>query len=273
MEAFYQLATIDYQLLAQELDWQRVFQELGTRYEDNFRLLDVACGSGKFPAALLNFAGLRECENLSVNYSLLDPAAFSIRTAREQLDGPFKAAEEHECTLQDFEPPAPYDVVWATHALYCVPQRDLDVAVDRMLTSLKTTGLGFIAHASRDAHYVHFHDLYLQSRSSGDAEPYSTGEQIADVLQAKVDPAQLQCWSIEYEGRLDLDDRDTAEGYLQRCLFDDTISLDEMLADEAMGAHLRSCMDKSEGSWRFPQKVWLMFFGEFAKSIADYKPQ
>ena len=72
-------------------------------------------------------------------------------------------------------------------------------------------------------------------------------------------------------GTLDLEDRETAELYLQRCLFDDTLSLDDMLADQRMGDHLRSCMDKTSGMWRFPQKAWLIFFGELAESIGDYR--
>jgi SAM-dependent methyltransferase len=272
MEAFYRLASIDYQLLAEELDWLQVFQELAQRCQPEIRLLDVACGSGQFPAALLKFGGLEMSQDLSVKYSLLDPSDFSIRTARQRLVGPFEPSEEHLCTIQQFEPTTSrYAVVWATHALYCVPQCELEVAVDQMLAALETTGLGFIAHASQQSHYVRFHDLYLQSLRSDNAEPFRTGEQLVEVLQAKVDMAELRCWSIDYEGRLDLDDRDTAERYLQRCLFDDTISLDGMLADKRMGDHLRSCIDGSRGMWRFPQRVWLIFFGELAKSIGDYR--
>ena len=272
MEAFYRLASIDYQLLAEELDWGKVFQELARRCEPEIRLLDVACGSGQFPAALLKYGGLQMSQDFSVKYSLLDPSDFSIRTARQRLADPFEPSEEHLCTIQQFEPTASrYAVAWATHALYCVPQCELGVAVDQMLAALASTGLGFIAHASQQSHYVRFHDLYLQSLRSEHAKPYSTGEQIIEVLQAKVDPAALRCWSIDYEGQLDLDDRDTAERYLQRCLFDDTISLDAMLADERMGDHLRCCIDDSSGTWRFAQRVWLIFFGELAKSIGDYR--
>lgn len=275
MEAFYQLASIDYQLLAEELDWLRVFQGIADRRhgsEPDMRLLDVACGSGQFPAALLKFAGLQENQELKVKYSLLDPSDFSIRTARERLDGPFEPAEEHLCTIQQFDPTdSRYSMMWATHALYCVPQSEITMAVQQMLAALDRTGLGFIAHASQQSHYVRFHDLYLESRGAEHAEPYSTGEQIVEAFKTKVEPTELRCWSIDYEGTLDLNDRETAERYLQRCLFDDTISLEEMLADDRMGDHLRSCMDSDAGKWRFPQKVWLIFFGELAKTIDDYR--
>ncbi len=272
MEAFYRLAATDYRLLAEELAWLPVFQELAQRYGPEIRLLDIACGSGQFPAALLEFGGLQQDPNLAVKYSLLDPSDFSIRTARQQLAGPFEPAEEHLCTIQQFQPTTSrYAVAWAIHALYCVPERELEVAIDRMLAAVETTGLGFIAHASQQSHYVKFHDRYLQSLGSDQAVPFSTGEQLIQVLQAQVDAAELQYWSIDYEGRVDLDDRDTAERYLQRCLFDDSISLDSMLADPHMGDHLRSCIDASSGMWRFPQRVWLIFFGGLAKSISDYK--
>ena len=160
MEAFYRLASIDYRLLAEELDWGKVFQELAQRCGPEIRLLDVACGSGQFPDALLKHGGLKTLQNLSVTYSLLDPSEFSIRTARQRLAAPFESCEEHLCTIQQFEPTASrYAVLWATHALYCVPQCELEVAVDQMLAAVEPAGLGFIAHASQQSHYIRFQDL------------------------------------------------------------------------------------------------------------------
>ncbi|MGY9063474.1 MAG: hypothetical protein ACKVG1_14470, partial [Rhodospirillales bacterium] len=51
MEDFYALASVDYQHLAEAIDWKVWFEtrqkEVGLR---SLQLLDVACGSGKFPA-------------------------------------------------------------------------------------------------------------------------------------------------------------------------------------------------------------------------------
>ncbi len=266
MDAFYRLAAIDYRLLVEQLDWGEVFYQLRRRFGPRIRLLDVACGSGQFPSALLGNRGLQKCEDLKVQYSLLDPAEFSIRTARQRLADPFELDEEYLCTVQDFVAPVlNYAVVWATHALYCVPQRELSLAMDRLLAALDSTGLGFIAHASRHSHYLRFQNLYLESALSGRAEPFSTGECIIETLQAKLDTSAVICWSADYEGTLDLEERETAERYLQRCLFDDSIALDDMLAHPRLGEYLRSCIDRASGMWRFPQRVWLIFFGDFAK--------
>lgn len=272
MDAFYRLATIDYQLLAEQLDWGSVFHELKEQFGPAVRLLDVACGSGQFPAALLKYGGLETCEGLRVKYSLLDPSEFSVRTARQRLAHPFEPAEEYVCTAQELETPATrYPMVWATHALYCVPPSELGIAMDRVLAALDGAGLGFIAHASRQSHYLRFHDLYLESCASAHAEPFSTGEQVIDALKDRFDPSALSCWSIDYEGTLDLDERETAERYLQRCLFDDTISLDRMLADDRLGEYLHGCIDQTRSMWRFSQRVWLIFFGDLAARASNWR--
>lgn len=117
MEAFYSLAVEDYRQLVQAADWPGL---LGSHAHDDWRLLDVACGSGKFPAALLRDADLSTLPPLPVD--LLDPSAFSVAEAKGVLALPFVAGRELVVTLQDL--PAdlpPYDVVWATHALYALP--------------------------------------------------------------------------------------------------------------------------------------------------------
>ena len=53
MEGFYALASLDYQHLAEAIDWKNWLEieqkKVGSRC---LQLLDVACGSGKFPVAL-----------------------------------------------------------------------------------------------------------------------------------------------------------------------------------------------------------------------------
>ena len=53
MEHFYALASVDYKYLAEAFDWKKWLKlrqaELGQR---RLKLLDVACGSGKFPMSL-----------------------------------------------------------------------------------------------------------------------------------------------------------------------------------------------------------------------------
>ena len=175
MEAFYELARVDYRYLAEAYDWASAFRSLANR-KVGVRLIDVACGSGKFPQALLacpGVADLSNATNFKLDYDLLDPSAFSVREAKQALAPPFNAGSEFCCTLQDWNEDAGlYDIAWATHALYCVPAEELEQGLTRMCNSLAHDGFGFIAQGMRDGHYVGFYDQYLASMADGDGTPY-----------------------------------------------------------------------------------------------------
>ena len=53
-------------------------------------------------------------------------------------------------------------------------------------------------------------------------------------------------------------DRDVAEGFLQRCAFDDTVSLEEMEAAPVLGDYLASCR-RPDGSYVFSHEVALLW--------------
>lgn len=269
MEAFYRLAAIDYRQLATSVRWADVIAMLRAQFSDRLRVLDIACGSGQFPSALQQYGDWGESDpaagDLTIPYTLLDPSQFSIDTAKEKLKPPFAAAEELRCTAQELVIPAePFPIVWATHALYCVPTEELELAISRIVAATHSAGFGFIAHASESSHYLRFHQEYLQSKHSSGSVPYCTAEEVMAALQSQLDADQLFYYPIEYDGMVDFDDTETAERYLQRCLFDDDLRLDQMLEDEHLGTYLGGCMDEPNRVWRFHQQTWLIFYGEQA---------
>jgi SAM-dependent methyltransferase len=249
MEHFYELATEDYRQLVLAADWRAL---LLAKSSPAWRLLDVACGSGKFPTALLRHADLSGLP--SVAYDLLDPSSFSIREARAQLRPPFVAGREMQTTLQDLPLDAgQYDVVWATHALYAIAPDEVPVAAERMFAALRPGGLGVVAQATSRSHYLTFYDAY---RAAGHpATPYSTAEQVRDGLQAA--GATVNEQRITYS--TGTADRKVAEGFLQRCAFDDSLSLEQMEAAPVLGDYLAGCR-AADGSYSFSHEVSLLWF-------------
>lgn len=247
MEAFYALAVEDYRQLALAADWPAL---LAARARPGWRLLDVACGSGKFPAALLRGTDLSTLPELV--YDLLDPSPFSVAEAKAVLAPPFAAGRELVVTLQDL--PAdlpPYDVVWATHALYALPPDELPAAAARFVTALAPGGLGVVAQATAASHYLAFYDAYRAGVT--DTTPYTSAEQVAQALREA--GAEVREQRIAY--RTGTSDREVAEGFLQRCAFDDTVSLEQMLAAPVLGDYLASCRDGD--SWTFEHEVLLLW--------------
>lgn len=252
MEAFYALATEDYRQLAGTADWAA---ELRSRASGGrVRLLDVACGSGKWPAALLR-AGLAAAADLRVEVDLLDPSAFSLAEARGQLAPPFVGAADHQVGIEAFDPGhGPYDVAWAVHALYALPADQLADSLARMAAALRPGGLGMVAQATTASHYLAFYEAY-RATVPQPVTPYSTAEQVADALRGLGLAPAVRV--LRYRTRTD--DRAVAEGFLQRCAFDDTLSLAEMESRGPLADYLAGCRDAA--GYHFEHEVQLITWG------------
>jgi SAM-dependent methyltransferase len=248
MEAFYALATEDYRQLAVAADWPALLAE---RAHPGWRLLDVACGSGKFPTALLRYADLGALP--PVAYDLLDPSTFSIAEARSHLAPPFTPGRELAVTLQDLPADAgTYDVVWATHALYALPPAELGAAAERFVAAIRPGGLGVVAQATARSHYLAFYDAFRAGVH--DATPYTSAEQVHGALRDA--GADVREQRITYT--TGTADRAVAEGFLQRCAFDDTVGLAEMEAAPVLGDYLAGCRD-GDGAYSFEHEVSLLW--------------
>lgn len=249
MDAFYAVATQDYRELARSKDWR---SWLG----DADRILDVACGSGKFPAALARYADLGPQVR---TLDLLDPSRFSIEEAGRNLQPPFVPGRSFECTIQDLPPDAgTWPVVWATHALYAVPPEELPAAMEHFVAAIEPQGKGFIAHARAESFYLSFHRAYLDGIREGTGTPFSTAEDLLAALHGL--GVRSEVHDIRYTGEVAAGDRAVAEGFLQRCLFDDDMSLEAMESDPELGELLRQHKGE-DGSFRFPQVVALISLG------------
>ena len=263
MEDFYALASVDYRHLAEAIDWRTWLEarqkEVGSR---SLQLLDVACGSGKFPAALSSYADIESAAIKPIDYALLDPSDFSIAEARQALAFPFTVGTEFEMTLQDLNcQPGKFDIVWATHALYAIPHTELETALKRFVYAMRRGrqadegGVGVIAHASDRSHYLQFYQHYLNGYKESLGVPFSSSEQILAALTQM--GVTFETEQISYANGAPETQERQVEGYLQRCLFDDTLSLKDMMANSIMGPYLETC--RKDGYWQFEQDVTLIF--------------
>ena len=260
MRAFYAFAALDYELLVGIADWGSVLGRAHGRRGNSepLSLLDVACGSGRFPSALLAGVDLSALEESGVAYDLLDPSPFSLSEAAGELRAPFAPAARFETTLEELDPAAgPWDVVWATHALYALRPQALTAAVDRFVSGLAPKGLGFMAQGAEDGHYLSVYRAFLDGVHGGAGTPYLSGETVASALRAAAEPLG---WNASehrktYEHVIAYAETELLEGYLRRCLFDDRLTLDEMLAAPVLGPYLAGCRDDDAGAYRFSQSA------------------
>lgn len=247
MEAFYALAIEDYRRMVAARDWASDLR--GHAVDGRVRVLDVACGSGKFPAELVRRGLAAGVDGTRVEIDLLDPSAFSIAETRRVLGLPFTVRAEHAVRLQDLAATVGgFDVAWATHALYAIPPTEIRAGLARMVAALRPGGLGAVVHATTGSHYLRFAEAFRAAFAPG-AIPFTSAEQVgASLAGAGAAPSIV---SLRYE--VGSDDRSTVEGFLQRCAFDDTVSLARMETTGPCAEYLAGC--RTEQGYRFRQEV------------------
>jgi SAM-dependent methyltransferase len=261
MDAFYALARRDYERLARGFvnhsTWLRRVAD-GRR---RITLLDVACGSGKFPEALQEFGGVGALAGeLQIDCDLLDPSSFSLSEAARALRPPFVEAARHETLVEELDDAVgPFDVVWATHALYSLTPDAVRAAAARMLAALRPGGALLIAQGSREGHYLRFYRHFLDDLRGGQGTLYATSEDLAEALRGL--GAEPHAVRLSYEHTTPLENSVIVEGYLQRCAFDDSVSLQEMMTRPHLGPYLRDCRDEERSLWRFHQEVDVLLLG------------
>ena len=109
--------------------------------------------------------------------------------------------------------------------------------------------------ATAESHYIKFLKYYLSGFKQNIGTPYTTAEQIISILNEM--GLKLEIQEVNYVNTAPKTSKRQVESYLQRCLFDDAISLREMLSNRATGPYLEECL--RGGIWRFKQKVSLIF--------------
>jgi SAM-dependent methyltransferase len=247
MEAFYALAIEDYRQMVAARDWAADLR--GHAAEGRVRVLDVACGSGKFPAELQRRGLAEAVAGTRVEIDLLDPSPFSIAEARSVLAAPFAVRTEHEVRIQDLPTGVgAFDVAWATHALYAVPPEEIGAGIARMVGAQRPGGFGAIVHATSASHYLRFAEAFRTTFAPGSVPFTSAGQVRAALAAAGVAPAVT---TLRYD--VGHADRATVEGFLQRCVFDDSVPLERMEAEGGVGAYLAGCHDGD--GYRFSQVV------------------
>jgi SAM-dependent methyltransferase len=269
MDAFYALARRDYERLARGFVDHAVWLRRVAGGRRGITLLDVACGSGKFPEALQDFGGVGVLSGeLRIDYDLLDPSPFSLLEAAQALRPPFVAAARHETVVEELDDAVgPFDVVWATHALYSLTPFAVRAAAARMLAALAPGGALLIAQGSRESHYLRFYRDFLDDLRDGQGTSYAASEDLAEALRAcGADPRAVR---LSYDHTTALENAVTVEGYLQRCVFDDSVSLEAMMTAEHLGPYLRGCRDEAAGVWRFHQEVDVLLVGPAFDGLID----
>ncbi|NEP01814.1 MAG: methyltransferase domain-containing protein [Symploca sp. SIO2E9] len=263
---------VDYWQLAQHFDWSGTFLSQYHRIKlPSLKLLDIACGTGRWLQAFGHYIQLDE-EIQDIVYDCLDPCGSSIFQASQKIFPPFQLGAQYLNTIQEAQLESnSYDLLWSIHGFYMVPRQDLASVLKKCTNLLKDTGVGFIALATRKSFYVDFYEQYLQIFKEGKGARFTSAE---DVIESLCDCGiRHQVHRVFYEEPIKADNRAGLEHYIkheatinsfnkdketEQLSASNNITLEELLSNPEMGRYLNSLITNSV--YYFPEEVLLISF-------------
>ena len=249
-EAWFRIVEHDYTQLIEAINWQEIFHE----EQPDFQLLDVGCGTGRFPKML------QSClpSTLRIHYDYLDPSHYCLTTCKQTLKPPFLPRHAWQTTLEhakDMLAPGIYDMAWAIQSLYCLEQANVRSALTQLMQALHPTrGTACLLLAKRKAFFPQVHQIFFEHCAEHRPPPYLSAESVVTELEeigAMSVIRELPCThtiSIR-EDRL-------LEQYLQQSVMDDM-----PLPKWRQHSRLREFLDahRQDDAYHFPNPYWLIF--------------
>ncbi len=248
-EAWFNIVQHDYLQLISAINWQEVFKP--PRAE--FHLLDVGCGTGRFPSMLQP----QLPSTLRIHYDYVDPSHYSLTMCQKTLQPPFLPRDRWQTTLEHAKKVLSlgiYDLAWAIQSLYCLEPDKAPVALQQLLQALHPVqGTACLVLATHEAFFSQVHHMFFEHCSEHTPPPYLSAEAAVAALEklgATNIIRELPCThtiSIR-EDRL-------LEQYLQQSVMD-TLPLPKW----RQHAPLRNFLDahRHDDVYQFPNTYWLI---------------
>jgi SAM-dependent methyltransferase len=247
VEQWFRVADVDYLALLRARPPQ-AFVPSGSRH---VRLLDIGCGTGRFPALLRPALDA----TARITYDAVDPSDHCLRLARDSLRRPYEAGQVWQCGAEELAgiaPSQPYDRIWAMHSLYFLPAPAMAGVLQQLRRLLAPQGRALVYIATRESFYGRAHKAYRQVFSTP-LLPFLLAEDWTGACAASGGAWTQQ--TLHFEHTIAVDDTALLQSYLQKCVLDPSRSLADWLRHD----DLRSLLEGArEGAlYRFAQAVTL----------------
>ncbi|GJL54564.1 MAG: hypothetical protein NPIRA02_16960 [Nitrospirales bacterium] len=252
-DLWFRVAERDYTELIRAFDFDTLFSS----FDRPITLLDVGCGTGKFPTMLCPHLS----QNIHVQYDYLDPSQHSLDELQKTLTAPFTPRTALQSTLESLErsccPSEGYQIIWCLQSLYCIEHDALKTITNQLQALLNPrNGLALIYLAASDAFYHRLYNLYNQAWYPDTRLPYITAEDMTKTFDALHIAYGVK--KLHFPHIISCSEPHVLDNYINQCVFD-TNAYANLQAHTALTEFLNTFNNGEQ--YTFPQDVWLIMFG------------
>ena len=248
-EAWFSIVESDYAKIIDAVNWDSLFPIHGADYH----VLDIGCGTGRFPMMLQ----ARLPARVRLHYDYLDSSQFCLSTCAQSLHQPFLPRHAWQSTLEhaeEFLIPDSYDVAWAIQSLSCLNQHSLHASLARLIGALHPLrGTACIVLAKKEAFFPQVQHIFFQEYSSKNPEPYLSAESVVTGLEKLGTIIVIR--DIPCTHTISIRQDRLLEQYLQQCVMDST-PLPTWMQQPRLRQFLESY--RHGDTYHFTNPYWLM---------------
>jgi SAM-dependent methyltransferase len=249
---WFSITEVDYTNLIRRFDFEKLLAQFAAPIE----LLDIGCGSGRFPSILH-----RElADDYCINYDYLDPWEDKLVETEQALSNLYSLRTRLCTSVESLDlancPADGYDLLWSMHSFYHVERDSLTNTLEKLRTLVtKREGIVLMYLSSSDAFYNQFYEQYV--RQTGiNGYLFVCAEEIVRALDSI--GIESKVMTIDTQHEIPVCDQPLLKRYIQGCAMK-TDAYENVKADKLLTDFVDSFRGPSH--YQFPQSLKFIAFG------------
>jgi SAM-dependent methyltransferase len=262
-DVWFQIANKDYIKLLRDFNFYRLF----SWWPKPIELLDIGCGTGKFPTMLREHLPPK----IEIIYDYLDPSAYCLMEMKKALVSPYQPRTAFHSTFEELQeskcPANGYDIVWAIYSFCYLDYEHLAKTISKLNKLIEPKkGVALILLQSRHSFYNRAQENYKQAFYGHGQEPYLAIEDFCETMDALGFNVEVKNWQIIHD--IPSADRELLEYYLQQVVLESR-PLSQWEQNKKLWHFLQSFNDGA--IYHFPQKLSLLMYSPDALKMEALK--